>query len=85
VPTEIKDTFDKLGIPEAEAKYLSGVATQYDSEVVYESMTKEVREKGVIFCDTDSALKNHPEIFREHFGKLIPYTDNKLAALNSAT
>lgn len=84
VPEDIKQTFEKLGIPEAEAKYLSGVSTQYDSEVVYESMTKEVEEKGVIFMDTDSALKKHPELFREYFSKVIPASDNKFSALNSA-
>lgn len=84
VPTEIKDTFAKLGIPEAEAQYLSGVSTQYDSEVVYESMITEASEKGVIFMDTDRALKEYPELFRKYFSKLVPITDNKFAALNSA-
>lgn len=84
VPEDIKETFDKLGIPEAEAKYLSGVSTQYDSEVVYENMVKEVEEKGIIFMDTDSALKKHPELFKEYFSKLVPPSDNKFAALNSA-
>lgn len=84
VPDEIKETFDKLGIPEAEAKYLSGVSTQYDSEVVYEHMLKEVEDKGIIFMDTDSALKKHPELFRKYFSKLVPASDNKFAALNSA-
>ncbi len=84
VPEDIKETFDKLGIPEAEAKYLSGVSTQYDSEVVYENMIKEVEEKGIIFMDTDSALKKHPELFKKYFSKLIPASDNKFAALNSA-
>lgn len=84
VPKDIKETFDKLGIPEAEAKFLSGVSTQYDSEVVYENMIDEVREKGVIFMDTDSALKKYPEMFKEYFGKVIPAGDNKFSALNSA-
>ncbi len=84
VPEDIKNTFDKLGIPEAEAKYLSGVSTQYDSEVVYENMIEEVEQKGVIFMDTDSALKKHPEILKEYFGKLVSPSDNKFAALNSA-
>ncbi|HAX73322.1 MAG TPA: Fe-S cluster assembly protein SufB [Firmicutes bacterium] len=84
VPEEIKDTFDKLGIPEAEAKYLSGVSTQYESEVVYHNTQKELEAVGVVFMDTDSALREYPEIFREYFGKVVPYTDNKFAALNSA-
>ena len=84
VPENIKDTFDKLGIPEAEAKYLSGVSTQYESEVVYHNNQKELEDAGVIFLDTDSALKEYPDLFREYFGKVVPYTDNKFAALNSA-
>jgi Fe-S cluster assembly protein SufB len=84
VPENIKDTFDKLGIKEAEQKFLSGVSTQYESEVVYHSMLKEVEEKGIIFLDTDSALKQYPEIFKEYFSTVVPYTDNKFAALNSA-
>ncbi len=84
VPEEIKNTFDKLGIPEAEQKWLSGVSAQYESEVVYHSMKKELEDVGVIFMDTDSALKEHPEIFKEHFGTVIPPSDNKFAALNSA-
>ncbi len=84
IPVEIKETFDKLGIPEAEAKYLSGVSTQYDSEVVYESMIEEVEEKGVIFCDTDTALKKYPELFKKYFSKVVPASDNKFSALNSA-
>lgn len=84
VPETIKATFDKLGIPEAEQKFLSGVHTQYESEVVYGNMLKEVEEKGVIFLDTDSALREYPELFKKYFGKIVPYTDNKFAALNSA-
>lgn len=84
VPDTIKNTFDKLGIPEAEQKYLSGVSTQYESEVVYHNMLEEVEEKGVIFLDTDTALKQYPDLFKEYFGKIVPYTDNKFAALNSA-
>ena len=83
VPETIKDTFDKLGIPEAEKEFLAGVTTQYDSEAVYHNMLEEVEEKGVIFLDTDTALKKHPELFKQYFGKLVPYTDNKFAALNS--
>ncbi len=84
VPQEIKDTFDKLGIPEAEKKYLSGVKAQFESEVVYGSLQEDLGKKGVLFSDTDSAVKEHPELFREYFGKIIPPTDNKFAALNSA-
>ncbi len=84
VPEEIKDTFDKLGIPEAEAKYLAGSSTQFESEVVYHNNLKELDELGVIFCDTDTALREHSDLMKEYFGKLIPFTDNKYAALNSA-
>lgn len=84
VPEEIKNTFDKLGIPEAEQKYLAGVSAQYESEVVYHSMKVELEEQGIIFKDTDTALRENEDIFREHFGKVIPPTDNKFAALNSA-
>ena len=84
VPEEIKDTFDKLGIPEAEAKYLSGSSTQFESEVVYHNNLKELDELGVIFCDTDTALREHADLMQQYFGKLVPYTDNKYAALNSA-
>ena len=84
VPDTIKDTFERLGIPEAEHKFLAGVSTQYESEVVYHNMLKEVEEKGVIFLDTDSALKLHPELFRQYFNKIVPFNDNKFAALNSA-
>ncbi len=83
VPETIKNTFDKLGIPEAEAKYLSGVTTQYESEAVYHNMLDEVKEKGILFLDTDSALREYPELFHKYFGTLVPYTDNKFAALNS--
>ncbi|MDY8094779.1 Fe-S cluster assembly protein SufB [Paenibacillus polymyxa] len=84
VPSEIKATFDKLGIPEAEQKFLAGVSAQYESEVVYHSMRKELEDQGVIFLDTDSALKQYPEVFKQHFGTIIPPVDNKFAALNSA-
>ncbi|CAM3403981.1 MULTISPECIES: Fe-S cluster assembly protein SufB [Saccharibacillus] len=84
VPSEIKETFDKLGIPEAEQKFLAGVSAQYESEVVYHNIQKELEDQGVIFMDTDTALREHPEILREHFAKVIPPTDNKFAALNSA-
>lgn len=84
VPIEIKETFDKLGIPEAEQKYLSGVTTQFDSEAVYHSTIQELTDLGVIFLDTDSALKEYPEIFQKYFTKIVSYTDNKYAALNTA-
>lgn len=84
VPEEIKNTFDRLGIPEAEQKYLSGVSAQYESEVVYHNMEKDLEDLGVIFKDTDSALKENEDIFREYFGKVIPPSDNKFSALNSA-
>jgi len=84
VPETIKNTFARLGIPEAEAKYLSGVSTQYESEVVYHNMLEEVEQKGVIFLSTDMALKTCPELFKKYFNKVVPYNDNKYSALNSA-
>ena len=84
VPENIKTTFDRLGVPQAEREYLSGVKAQYDSEVVYSSLMDELEEEGVIFLSTDEALRKHPEIFKEYFGKVIPYADNKFSALNSA-
>jgi len=84
VPDYIKRTFDKLGIPEAEQKYLAGAGAQYDSESVYHNIRKDLEKLGVIFMDTDTALKEHPDIVREHFGTVIPANDNKLAALNTA-
>jgi FeS assembly protein SufB len=84
VPEKIKNTFDRLGLPEAEQKYLAGVATQYESEMVYHNIHQELAEKGVIFCDPETAIKEHPELFRKYFSKLVALDDNKLAALNSA-
>lgn len=84
VPEDIKYTFDRLGIPEAEQKFLAGTGAQFESEVIYHSIRKDLEEKGVIFTDTDSALKNYPDLFKEYFGTIIPPTDNKFAALNSA-
>jgi len=84
LPQGIKTTYDKIGVPEAEKKFLAGVSAQFESEVVYESIQKELKKKGVIFCDMDSALRLYPEIVRKYFGRLIPATDNKFAALNSA-
>jgi len=84
VPSEIKETFEKLGIPEAERKVLAGVGAQYESEMVYHSLRKEWEEQGVIFDSIEDGLKNHPELFREHFGTIVPTHDNKFAAMNSA-
>ena len=84
VPEEIKDTFDKLGIPEAEQKYLAGVSTQFESEVVYHNTIEELEKLGVLFCDTDTAVKKYPEIVKEYFNKVVPYQDNMFASLNTA-
>src|SRR2546430_9149983 len=84
VPDDIKKPFDRLGVPEAERKFLSGVAAQYESEVVYHSLHKELEKKGVVFLDTDTALREHPELFKQYFGTVIPPADNKFAALNTA-
>jgi Fe-S cluster assembly protein SufB len=84
VPDEIKETFDRLGIPQAEKKYLAGVKAQFESEVVYGSLEAELGKQGVIFTDTDTAVREHPDLLREYFATIIPPTDNKFAALNSA-
>jgi Fe-S cluster assembly protein SufB len=85
LPADIKNTYDKLGIPEAEkARLVSGVAAQYESEVVYHAIREDLEEQGVIFLDTDTGLREHPELFREYFGSVIPSGDNKFSALNSA-
>ena len=84
VPETIKNTFNKLGIPEAEQHFLAGASAQYESEVVYHNMLEEVREKGVIFLDIDSGLREYPEIFKKYFDTVIPYSDNKFSALNGA-
>ncbi|HVM29496.1 MAG TPA: Fe-S cluster assembly protein SufB [Candidatus Limnocylindrales bacterium] len=84
VPDKIKETFERLGIPEAERMFLAGVGAQYDSEVVYHSVKEELSKLGVVFMGTDQALKEYPQIFEEHFGTVIPPEDNKFAALNSA-
>ncbi len=84
VPEKIKATFEKLGIPEAERKFLAGVGAQYDSEVVYHSVREELSKIGVVFMGTDQALKEYPEIFRKYFATVVPPEDNKFAALNSA-
>lgn len=84
VSDDVKETFDRLGIPEAEQKFLAGVGAQYESEVIYHSIQKHLEDKGVIFLSTDDGLKQYPELFQEYFGTVIPPTDNKFAALNSA-
>jgi Fe-S cluster assembly protein SufB len=84
VPDNIKNTFERLGIPEAERKFLAGVGAQYESEVVYHSLREEWEKLGVIFLDTDTALKEQPELFKKYFGTVIPAADNKFAALNTA-
>jgi Fe-S cluster assembly protein SufB len=85
LPADIKNTYDKLGIPEAEKQRLiSGVAAQYESEVVYHQIREDLEEQGVLFLDTDTALREQPELFREYFGTVIPVGDNKFAALNTA-
>lgn len=84
LPDEIKETYDKIGVPAHEKKWLAGVSAQYESEVVYESIEKELDDLGVIFCDMDTAVKKYPDLVKKYFGKLIPSTDNKFAALNSA-
>jgi Fe-S cluster assembly protein SufB len=84
VPEDIKRTFDRLGIPEWERKFLAGVGAQYDSEVVYHNLAKQWEEKGVIFVDTDTAVREYPDLVKEYFGTVIPPHDNKFAALNSA-
>lgn len=84
VPEEIKATFDKLGIPEAEQKFLAGVSAQYESEVVYHSMQEDLEKQGVLFTDMDTALREYPDIVKEYFSTVVPTTDNKFAALNSA-
>ena len=84
VPDYIKTTFDRLGIPQAERKFLAGVSAQYESEVIYHSIRKDLESKGVIFCDCDTGLREHPDLFKQYFGTIIPSNDNKFAALNSA-
>jgi Fe-S cluster assembly protein SufB len=84
LPDSVKSTYDKLGIPEAERKYLAGVTAQYESEVVYHRNRDDLARQGVLFCDMDTALREYPDLVKEYFGKLIPPNDNKFAALNSA-
>ncbi|OGD32198.1 Fe-S cluster assembly protein SufB [Candidatus Azambacteria bacterium RIFCSPHIGHO2_02_FULL_52_12] len=84
VPKDIKKTFDKLGVPEAERKFFAGVGAQYDSETVYHNIQKNLEKQGIIFTDTGTALKKYPDLFRQYFGTVVPIGDNKFAALNSA-
>src|SRR6185369_3113697 len=84
VPADIKDTYDKIGIPQAEQQFLAGVGAQYDSEVVYHNLKAKWEDQGVIFTDMDTALQKYPDMVREYFGTVIPVSDNKFAALNSA-
>ena len=84
VPSEARSTFCKIGLPDAEKKYLAGIGAQFESEVIYHNMLKELVDKNVIFCDTDTALKEYPEIFKEYFNHLVKYDENKYTALNGA-
>jgi Fe-S cluster assembly protein SufB len=84
VPDAIKKTFDRLGVPEAERKFLAGVGAQYESEMVYHSIQKHLEEKGVIFLSIEDGLRQHPDLFKRYFNTVVPYTDNKFASLNSA-
>ncbi len=84
LPPEIKETYDRIGVPEHEKNWLAGVSAQYESEVVYESVQKELTKQGVIFCDMDTAIKKYPKLVKKYFSKVIPPSDNKFAALNSA-
>src|SRR3989344_945877 len=84
VPKEVKDTFDRLGIPEAEKKMLAGIGAQYDSEVMYHSIREDLEKQGVVFLSMDEGLKKYPEIVKEHFTKIVPINDNKFASLNTA-
>ena len=84
LPSEIRDTYDRIGVPEAEKNFLAGLSAQYESEVVYKSINHMLEKKGVVFLDMDSGLREYPELVREYFGSVIPSADNKFAALNSA-
>src|SRR6187455_373866 len=84
VPESVRNTFEKLGIPEAERKFLAGVGAQYESETVYHHLREDLEAQGVVFMDMDTALKEHEDLVQEYIGTLIPPNDNKLAALNSA-
>lgn len=84
LPKEIKETYDRIGVPQAERNFLAGVSAQFESEVVYENINRYLAEKGVIFCDMDTGLKKYPQIVKDYFGKIVSFADNKFAALNSA-
>ena len=84
IPTDVKEVFDKIGLPDAEKKYLSGVGAQFESEVVYHNMIEELVSKNVIFCDTDTALQKYPDLFKKYFNNLVKYDENKYTALNGA-
>ena len=84
VPSDVKNIFDKIGLPDAEKKYLAGVGAQFESEVIYHNMLDELVKKNVIFCDTDTALKKYPELFKKYFNNLVKYDENKYTALNGA-
>ena len=84
LPSEIKETYDRIGVPEAERKFLAGVGAQYDSEVVYKHLEETLQRQGVIFCDPETAVREHGELLQKYFGTIIPFNDNKFAALNSA-
>ncbi|MCL5983714.1 MAG: Fe-S cluster assembly protein SufB [Candidatus Thermoplasmatota archaeon] len=84
LPADIKNTYERLGIPKAEREYFGGVGAQYDSGTVYHKIREDLTAKGILFTDTDTAVQEHPEIVRKYFGKVVPYNDNKFAALNSA-
>lgn len=84
VPADIKNTFERIGVPEAERKFFAGAAAQYDSDVIYHAIRKNIARQGVIFCDTDTAVREYPDLVKEYFGTIVPIGDNKFAALNSA-
>ncbi|HOJ02090.1 MAG TPA: Fe-S cluster assembly protein SufB, partial [Anaerolineaceae bacterium] len=84
LPDTIKNTFNRLGIPEAEQKFLAGVGAQYESEMVYHNIQKQLESQGVIFLSIEDGLRQHPDLFKEHFGTVVPFNDNKFAALNTA-
>ncbi|HOX18861.1 MAG TPA: Fe-S cluster assembly protein SufB, partial [Spirochaetales bacterium] len=84
LPEEIRETYRRIGVPEAERKFLAGVGAQYDSEIVYHSIRADLEKKGVIFCSPEVAVKEHPDLVRKYFGTVIPHNDNKFAALNTA-
>ena len=84
IDKNVKKTFDDIGVIEQEKEYLDGLGVQYDSEAIYHNMIKDLEEKNIIFCDTDTALKKYPELFKKYFGTLVDYNENKFTALNGA-